>query len=563
MSGSLVSGVDIVSVTSTPPSEYKRETSIDHSAKSFTNNFTSFDSTLSNEAVKPIETLAEFSVLSAELSRHDKKNTPTERKVSRFTMAPGISKRNNGSIKNVPSYSEVDYEKMAEAIQNGVMCPGVVFYHESTPLDDILPQIPDARFPSNIPSLEQSNSKSTDASSEDNVMRESAVQLQQKAVDNYGDKAKELEKFYNILKVADKRLDSKSEEVSPHEFVKEVKFEEDNKNYSISPYHQSNTDSTDYSRDSDLSDPRPTSSLRPQSQLVESLSQFELTSFSVAPEDFRSRRGSVTNSLDSSIIQMNGSSAFMNPVTIWFWNHLENMPKVLNRDVASSKPATVTLPERILPREWIWNTFQQRKIKLHNICEEVFISQRYSFLEAVIMFLCWCERKLSHGHNKVTDWNNVKIVRRFLTVFLFLLIVLDVMLFGAFGVIFFCIYDKTGCDDQSGLVVMIMVWPFALFMAPLYGLRCVILTPLGRLARQYRCWSNYVNITALAIIAVYWQFYDNTPRYYLYLVLTMVLSRVCQYFLIDVYIETQEDKRNSRGWDGLFTSVTHSEYDFH
>jgi hypothetical protein len=140
---------------------------------------------------------------------------------------------------------------------------------------------------------------------------------------------------------------------------------------------------------------------------------------------------------------------------------------------------------------------------------------------------------------------------------------LDLGLFTGFGVIYFCVYDNTGCNDHTGLIVMFCVWPLAVFMAPLSGIRSVILTPLGHLARRYRCWSSYVNITVIAMLCIYFQFYENTASYVVYAAIILVLSRACQHLLIDIYIETQEDKRSSRGWDGFFTSITHSEFDFH
>jgi hypothetical protein len=200
---------------------------------------------------------------------------------------------------------------------------------------------------------------------------------------------------------------------------------------------------------------------------------------------------------------------------------------------------------------------------MRRVYKVTFQEGSYAYVEIMVMFLSWVERKWSHGQNRVTEWKNPRILRRLLTIFLFLLVVLDVMLFGTFGVIYFCIYDKTGCDDQSGFIIMLLVWPFAVLMSPLCGLKCVILTPLGQLARRYRCWSSYVNITTIAMGAIYWKFFEDTPRYYVYMVTSLVLSRLGQHVLIDVYIETQEDKRSSRGWDGLFTSVTHSEHDFH
>ena len=551
------------------------------------------------------DTLTEFATLAAEATQKERHGTVESMKSPLSVVADNIRQLNIKRHEKI----ETEYDKMAEGIQDGVLCPGVIFYHESTSMDEILPDDQTDVYVTSHETWEDQakhrhnsfgNSEERDTIEE---LRESQVVMQEQAEQNYGDKSKELEKFYNILKIADRNNNNSVEETtcdnktdvvegthSRPPRVAQVSFIPDantSTSSSIPPppspavtpaalakaaassEHENedweDTDTGGYGQDYSI---RPSSAR--DSKLVESLSQFELQSFRSStqsmsnPTSVNMSRNYLTSMCDANMLSMRGSSAHLYTVTIWMWNQMESIPKLLDKDsVYAGKHSSVRLNKRLLPGQWVWRTYQQRLDKFRRLQKEIYEDKHYSTLEITVMFFSWVERKLSHGQNHVTEWTNPKILRRFLTVFLFLLLVLDVMLFGVFGVIYFCIYDKTGCDDHTGFVVMLLVWPFALLMAPLSGIKCVILTPLGQVARRYRCWSSYVNITSIAMVSIYWQFFADTPRYYLYFVVSLLLSRFCQHFLIDIYIETQEDKRASRGWDGLFTSVTHSEYDFH
>jgi hypothetical protein len=548
-------------------------------AGSFDSDFQSDDN--SNLPNKSHDMLTEFSTLSAQMAQRarSESNQDTDRN-NLATVAENIK---HLSSKN-HDYIETDYEKMAEAIQDGLLCPGVLFYHESTDIDDILPDDPSALYVTSHnllrdhnnmmtmhPSMSRNSSGETGDEDISEGLRRSEVDMQEQAQQNYGEKAKELEKFYNILKVADK-------------------------NNSTSINSQGNETEVDEEKSTSLNNIIKPAASMPKSKSATSLyssggeeellSHVELQSFNaMSPPCSGGGGGGGANSssggggggggggangskpppptsvLDSNTAAIKGSSAYVYAVSVWMWHNVENIPQMLNKK--SERPSTVKPSGRLLPNQWVERTYNQCVNKFRHLYQAICEEGRYSYLEVIVMLMAWLSRTLSHGQNRVTEWSNPKILRRFLTVFLFLLLVLDVMLFAGFGVIYYCIYDKTGCDDHTGLLIMFFIWPFALFMAPLSGIRCVILTPLGQLARRYRCWSCYVNITTVAMVAIYLQFEDDSPVYYMYLVLTLVLSRVCQHVLIDVYIETQEDKRNSRGWDGLFTSVTHSEYDFH
>lgn len=545
---------DNVSTTENPLASRGKSDSFDteHISNPFENKQLSSSSYSTQSQQKSHEMLTEFSTLSAQMAR--KEIIETADKDNLTAVAENI--RHLSSKHH--EYIETDYEKMVEAIQEGSLCPGVIFYHESTPIDDILPDNQSAVYVTSHQTTENQSPGFRNSDEGDDVgdLRASLIEIKEKAQQNYGDKSKELERFYNILKVADQ---NNSGIVKSEDSV-------DNKNDSDDNNSQSTVTSS-VDRDAGGEDGRYLSrpvTTRLETGRVESLSQFELQSFQPSTSSTSSSNNTRLSVSENNMISLKGSTAYIYAVTIWMWHHLEAMPKLLDKQRASIvKPSTVKLPYRLLPGQWVWKTYKQRVVKFRRLYEAIWIEKNYNSMEIAIMFLSWVSRKVSHGQNRVTEWTNPRILRRFLTFFLFLLVVLDVMLFGAFSVIFFCIYDKTGCDNQTGFYVLLLFWPFALIMAPLCGIKCVILTPLGQLARRYRCWSSYVNITTVGLVSIYLNFFEDTPRYYLFMVVAVVISRFCQHFLIDIYIETQENKRASRGWDGLFTCVTHSEYDFH
>ena len=456
-----------------------------------------------------------------------------------------------------------NFNKMVEGIQDGLLCPGVVFYHESTLLDDILPDNPNALYVTRHHVLEYlKGQNSEDGEYDDDNDRSSEIAMKEQARENYGERAKELEKFYNIVKVADQTR-SGSGAFDEHVEKQNLHLAQSQKT-SIEARKIMVKESAYSTTDSDYHSSRPSSS-RTETQHIESLSQFELRDLSTTDASVRQGSQSVhiISTSDGSLVRMQGSSAYIYAVAIWFWYSVSNSPKALDKSSSvNSKRLTLNLTQRLLPGVGVWRSFSHHVDKLRRTYTN--IQMRGSgFLEVVVMFMSWIERVISHGQNKPTGWKKQHIWRPLLNSLLLFLVVLDVVMFASIGVIYFCIYDKTGCNDHSGLIVILLIWPFAIFMAPLSGLHSVILTPSGRTARRYKCWSSYVNITTVAIVGIYLQYYNSTPDYYLYAVTVLVLSRLCQHFSVDALIQMYESQRSSRGWDGLLTSVSHHEYDFH
>jgi hypothetical protein len=107
------------------------------------------------------------------------------------------------------------------------------------------------------------------------------------------------------------------------------------------------------------------------------------------------------------------------------------------------------------------------------------------------------------------------------------------------------------------MILMIAVWPGALFIAPIMGLVTVILGPSGTLARIYAMWSRIAGINSAMVVCsllYYFNYYYNVPGS-IYSMLILPSSRLVQCLLVDLYIAHIEKLRYTRGWDGLHTSL--------
>ncbi len=141
---------------------------------------------------------------------------------------------------------------------------------------------------------------------------------------------------------------------------------------------------------------------------------------------------------------------------------------------------------------------------------------------------------------------------------LFLLCLVDLALSIIVLVSAFCAsHDATSCSDHTSMILIILVWPGALTIAPIMGLIMVILGPSGTLARLYAMWSRIAFINSAMVIlslVYYYDYYSNIANSY-YPMLLLPSSRVFQCLVVDLYIAHIEKLRYTRGWDGLHTSL--------
>jgi hypothetical protein len=104
------------------------------------------------------------------------------------------------------------------------------------------------------------------------------------------------------------------------------------------------------------------------------------------------------------------------------------------------------------------------------------------------------------------------------------------------------------------------MWPAALIMAPLMGLRVVILNSSGSVARQFVCWSRLACINCIMMVIIYLKWTENAKTFLnIPLLLAYAGSRLFQNYYFDSLIASTENKRTSRGWNGLYTSITNFE----
>lgn len=141
---------------------------------------------------------------------------------------------------------------------------------------------------------------------------------------------------------------------------------------------------------------------------------------------------------------------------------------------------------------------------------------------------------------------------------LFLLCLVDMALSIIVLVSAYCAsHDATSCSDHTSMILITLVWPGALTIAPIMGLIMVILGPSGTLARMYALWSRIAFINSAMVIwslVYYYDYYSNIANSY-YPMLLLPSSRVFQCLVVDLYIAHIEKLRYTRGWDGLHTSL--------
>jgi hypothetical protein len=151
-----------------------------------------------------------------------------------------------------------------------------------------------------------------------------------------------------------------------------------------------------------------------------------------------------------------------------------------------------------------------------------------------------------------------KYVRKVLELLIFVLCIVD---FAVSIIVLTSAYcasrDTTACQDHTSMILMLAVWPGALFIAPLMGLVTVVLGPSGMLARMYAMWSRIACInSAMVLLSLFYFFsyYYNVPGS-IYGMLVLPSSRFFQCLIVDQYIAHIERLRYTRGWDGLHTSL--------
>jgi hypothetical protein len=151
-----------------------------------------------------------------------------------------------------------------------------------------------------------------------------------------------------------------------------------------------------------------------------------------------------------------------------------------------------------------------------------------------------------------------KYLRKLFELLIFVLCIVDFAVTIIVLTSAYCASDNTtDCKDHTSMILMLTVWPGALFIAPLMGLVTVVLGPSSTLARIYASWSRIACINSAMVLwslFYYFSYYYNVPGS-IYGMVILPSSRLVQCLIVDQYIAHIEKLRFTRGWDGLHTSL--------
>ena len=468
----------------------------------------------------------------------------------RVTSSGGTSQTSHRDVDNLHKFSQV-----CDAVASGLRLPGIVIFHESTPLEHVL----ENELIDVLTERTCARKKSTDEDDQDGNSLIS-VELADNARQAYGEKADELAKFYKIVRTADRtaenRLDIEADTADASFCVEEpVTAVLDHVVDSPSPKKAATTTRQ--------------VSFSPEEEESRHSVDMAASTFSQSLEDAKESRVDVYSPFSGDHTRAKGvedhamSSGHLYPVAVWKWSDgLKATRLALNEEAKESEPSRLfSLFYMVIARlglKELARDMKRRRPVFIGMDEKT--AQRAYVSEVIITSIAVASRLFSNGRNRQPMSTTF---RRIVGPVLCLLNVADISLLCFISINLWCIWgDSTKCDDQSGFILSMLIWPGALLFAPLYGLYAVILTPTGRFARQYSCWSRLAFFSLITLYSVYLSFVRHAPLETLWYLLALTTSRVLQILLVDLFIASHENRRVNRGWDGLFTNIVRDEFYF-
>jgi hypothetical protein len=118
--------------------------------------------------------------------------------------------------------------------------------------------------------------------------------------------------------------------------------------------------------------------------------------------------------------------------------------------------------------------------------------------------------------------------------------------------------DATECEDHTAVTLAMGIWPLAFIISPLMGITAVMLGPSGPLTRIYASWARLAALNNCVIIYYfinYFEYFFNQQPASYYPVIGITISRTLQVTFVDQYVAHLEQRRFTRGWDGLHTTL--------
>ena len=163
--------------------------------------------------------------------------------------------------------------------------------------------------------------------------------------------------------------------------------------------------------------------------------------------------------------------------------------------------------------------------------------------------------KLSGNLNK--NIVHIRTLQQLLGFLILCLNVTDCTVILAISFEYWCVWtNPTECADHTAVYLLLSLPPAAIVAAPVWGIATVCTGTSGSFARTYASWARLAMITALFIL---WIFIERGRNYCnkfaVYFIILYLISRLVQISFVDTYIALVERMRSTGGWDGLHTSL--------
>lgn len=472
----------------------------------------------------------------------------------------------------------LSFDETCHLLSSGLRLPGLVIFHESTPLFEVVhspnnsltmepPSVALRRYSNPPPLIPEFRDSILDPERQD----ESLIDMKRNARQAYGDRADELAQFYRIVRDADKSTGLRIAEAESAAAAASDNIERDE------------VISGDLSIE-EIGDPHQPSRLsleaeRKEEQLFSSDSH---DGFSAGrrsmDEGFHTPVASRSVRLDHSHnLQDNSgyvrSSGHLSHVNIWYWNMATTSPMQLKiseeRQPQKEELLSVTPTHSLTPLPTgLRSLWLSRQDFLDTLYYTPFFRQfeeeeAYGIylIERLEGFVITAIRSLSQSRNSQPYTS--PIYRKIAAFVLFSLIVVDIAFSCVISINFWCIWDNyTLCEDHTGFILAVVVWPGALVLTPVVGLFAVAVNPTGIFGRHYVSWSRLAAFSLVTLFTIYFYWYKHSPYSTLYYLLGLAASRFLQLLIADAFIASHESVRTSRGWGGLFTNILNDEYSF-
>lgn len=474
-----------------------------------------------------------------------------------------------------------NFEDVCDAVSSGLRMPGIVIFHESTPLEDV---VGDGLFDVIFESDGKRKLKEEENERESMV----SVDLAGNARDAYGERAEELEKFYKIVRAADKTADgaSMSTSLKSSTSAEDMRLNSPNLRTSqevvespVSPSDEAPTATSHvFESFSDLRSSSATETIRNSRKVSfaardEDGVSVEMTVCSASSDESEGNRGDLrpfspysrerTTSAEEYVL----SSGHLYPLAMWKWSDTAQkaVKIVITKD---AEPRVTEGPSQLHTLlSMIYATLglkeglkdMRKKRPIYAGMDDATARRTYNS-ELFITCVTFCSRVICNGFNRRPLSTTF---RKLVGILLAILNSGDIALSCFICINMWCIWgDSTECDNQNGFILAMLIWPGALVVTPLLGLYTSILTSTGQFARQYACWSRLALFSIATLFIVYLSFVHHAPLETLWYLLGLLFSRIVQIALVDTFISCHENRRINRGWDGLFTNILRDEYYF-